>query len=123
MDYDIIKDNLSKGVYENKVSYPKISCPLKPMISKDSQFYDVVWSEYNTKLDEYRKAKRQYRDGGNEACIKFRNDVIQMLIKSGANNVQAAQAYNISYDRGHGCGGYEQVLDYAEEFAELFSLK
>lgn len=122
MDYNTIKENLRNSVYQNKVPSPKMQMPRKPNISEDSRFYQAVMQEYKESLIKYNHSQNEYVAGHHKALVKFKTDIIQFLIESGANQIQAQKAWDLVWGRGASQGLYT-VLDEAEYFAEIFAAK
>lgn len=122
MNYDTIKENLDNGIYKNEVPSPKVYMPMKPNVSNDSRFYRAVMQEYQVKLDEYNYLQNEYVAGHHKVMVKFKSDIVQFLIDSGANKMQAEKAWDLVWGRGATQGLYN-VLDEANFLAELFAVK
>lgn len=121
---DDIRDALKAGEYQSKLPFAKY--PLMPRLNTLKAPTANEAREYADKMDaytvEYARCKEindaQDRDQAILNC-KFESDVVQLFIDVGATSKQASRAYGIAYDQGHS-GGYDEVLNYAIGFLEIW---
>lgn len=119
MDYDTIYKRIQDGFYKTTLPYPENKLPIRPVLSKNSKYFQATNDEYNSSLEKYKLDQKIYREVVARNEKRFQEDVILMLISSGLTQEQANKAYNRAWDNGH-YAGFPEVLECAHNLIDLF---
>ena len=106
--------------YENTAAYP--SRPQKPYLKKDASPAEIRKhaddvEAYNTKMESYTKARKEYQEEEVRICNLFKQDALADV--GLADHPKAEKIYAHAYDRGHS-GGFSEIYNALIDLAELF---
>lgn len=119
MNYDSIHKRIQEGFYKNTLPYPKNHLPIKPRLSKESKYFDLVHDEYKSNLEKHQHKLSVYRAVSARIDKNFSDDVIKMLVSDGLSIKEAEKVFSKAWDMGHSAG-FAEVLNYINNFIDLF---
>ena len=118
LNYGVVLDRISKGIYDIKYSKPK-------SLLKDTDFIDenksVKWNKEqiekeNEKIKLHNEAIKEAKEKGPRI---FEDDLKEAIMSEhGLNADQASKVYRKAYEDGHSAGDLE-ILWNAQELGEL----
>lgn len=118
LNYDVVFERISKGIYDVKYSKPK-------RLLEDTDFIDenksVKWNKEQIDLEneKIRLHNEAIKEAKKEGPREFESDLKAALMNEhGLNADQASKVYRKAYEDGHSAGEME-ILWEAQELGEL----